>query len=211
MRAVRNRRAPKEAHPLIEPCRLGIPCAEPERVERASGSLDHLLHELSAHAEPPVVGEHVEVAHPADPWRGRIRIDVQAAHPDQSPIHQRGKQRLAGTIEPILAARPLIGESTHESVPGMLAIGHQRRKAIERQITQAFDRRRTSGQSLDELDVIVGEIHLAVERTRDLVLRQHADAKNAGAGVPGESLRVIEQRAADAETAVVGRTSRSLM
>ena len=77
--------------------------------------------------------------HPSDRRVRGVRVDVEAAYPDHSPIDQGREARLAGTIESIPSAGPLLGESTHEPQSGLLALGHQRGEGLGRQLAQALD------------------------------------------------------------------------
>jgi len=106
MRAISDPGASTETQLLVEPGRSGIRRAQPEIVESVSGRLDDLFDQLPANPELSIGRQDVEVTHPADTRRGGVRIDVEPAHADHSPIDHGGKQSLARAVEPIRANWP---------------------------------------------------------------------------------------------------------
>src|SRR6266852_28752 len=141
MRALRYPGASTETQPLIELCCRRIVRTQAEAVEPAPGRLDDLSDQPPAKPEPPIGRQDVQVTHPADARRCRIRIDVEPAHPDHSPAHQGSKKSLAGTIKSIRAAGPLLSEPAQEPPSGLLALSDQGIEGIGRQVVQAFDER----------------------------------------------------------------------
>src|SRR5213594_3186389 len=125
MRAISRPYASTEPQPLIELGRRLILRTQPENVESGPGRLDDPADQLPAHPEAPIGRQDVQMPHPADTLRDGIRIDVEPAHADHSPTCQGSKEGLAGAVEPIRSAGPLLSEPAHEPPPGLLALGDQ--------------------------------------------------------------------------------------
>src|SRR3989442_15378585 len=89
---------------------------------RSSRRLDDSRDELLADPEPPVRRQDVEVTQPADAWLSGIRIDVEPADADDPLAASGHEQRLAGAVEAVGAAGPLVGRPPHEAQAGLLAL-----------------------------------------------------------------------------------------
>src|SRR5262245_21806527 len=139
MRMVRRPGASREPQPLVELGRLRVPRAQTESPELPSSRIDHSADELPTHTEPPVLQEHVEMTDSPDAVRLRVGIDVEPASADQAAIHPGREQDLAGPVESILPARPLVGEPGYEPVSGALALGDESVEQTRQYLCKALD------------------------------------------------------------------------
>jgi hypothetical protein len=128
-----------KAQPLVEACRLGIGGAQAQALEPAARRLDDRFNQLLTDSQPPIRRQHVEVAHPADVRLGGVRIHVEAADADDVLAAAGREERLAGPVEAIRAAGPLISQPSNEAQAASLALGDQRRQAFGLQGAEAFD------------------------------------------------------------------------
>src|SRR5206468_3398609 len=139
MRVIGSPDATLEPQLLVELGRRRVLRAQAKPLEPTPRRVQHPFDQSPADAQAPVVRQHVQMTDSADPRCRRIRIDVEPAGTDQAPIHPGREEGLAGTLEPIRPAGPLVGEPAHESVSGALALGDQGVEETRRRLGEALD------------------------------------------------------------------------
>jgi hypothetical protein len=72
------------------------------------------------------------VSHPADGRRGGVGVDVEPADADDLAGDPGDEERLAGPVEAIGAARPVIDQPSYQAQAAGLALGDQGAEALGR-------------------------------------------------------------------------------
>jgi hypothetical protein len=145
-----------KAERFVEPRGPRILGPQAEAAEVSARGFDDLRDQPPAHPEPPLPRQDVQLAHPADPRLGGERIDVEPAHADHPLADPGDEQRLAGLVEPIRAAGPLLGEPSDETQSVPLALRDQFGHPLDRRPLQSLDAHGHGGLRLLPEVLVVG-------------------------------------------------------